>query len=155
MSWRRTCSIFKVSGKRNKQVRKIALYQTVQYFHDKKKYPVNWLCQFLHLSRAAYYKWLNRKPTQNDILNEKLLEKIKSIHDQYNGLFGSYRTKILIENELGIKINHKRIERLMSINNIHSIYRKKRKHKYRKVKPECAEENILNRKFESDNINKI
>lgn len=80
---------------------------------------------------------------------------IKEIHNQYNGLFGSYKIKILIENELGIRINHKRIERLMSVNNIRSTYRSKRKYKYRRIKSECVKENILNRNFEADNINKV
>ena len=84
-----------------------------------------------------------------------LVEKIKTIHKDYNGLFGSYKTRILLENELGVKLNHKRIERLMSIHNIQSTYRPKRKYKYKKSNPEYTEENILNRNFEPNTINEI
>lgn len=80
---------------------------------------------------------------------------IKKIHNDYNGLFGSYKTRILIENELGIKINRKRIERLMSINNIYSTHSPKRESKYKKIIPEYIKENILDRNFKPDNINEI
>ena len=89
------------------------------------------------------------------MFNEKLTEMIKNIHKDYNGLFGSYKTRIMIENELGVKINHKRIERLMSINNLYSTYRPKRKHKYKKATPEYTKENVLNRNFQANNINQI
>ena len=40
-------------------------------------------------------------------------------------------------------MNHKRIERLMSIHNIQSTYRPKRKYKYKKSNSEYTEDNIV------------
>lgn len=56
---------------------------------------------------------------------------------------------IKLNREHNLKVNHKRIFRLMRILNLKSVCRKKRKI-YVKSIPEITAENILNRKFESD-----
>ncbi len=37
-----------------------------------KKYPIEKLCQKLHIARSAYYKWLKRVPSQSQLVNEEL-----------------------------------------------------------------------------------
>ena len=41
------------------------------------------LCKMGHISRAAYYKWLNHKASDNDKLNQKLAERLEELHAQH------------------------------------------------------------------------
>ncbi|WP_182477257.1 helix-turn-helix domain-containing protein [Mammaliicoccus vitulinus] len=46
-----------------RKIRQKASYKTIKSLKD--TYPIVWLCQELEISRASYYKWMNRK-TPND-----------------------------------------------------------------------------------------
>lgn len=81
--------------------------------------------------------------------DQTILECILEIHKQYKGLYGAYRMMITVNYRLNKTYNHKRIERIMSINGIYSVFRKKKKRDYHKSKPEQTSENILNRDFTS------
>ena len=47
---------------------------------EEKKYPVQRLCEYLHLSRGAYYRWLKDPVSFSEKYNKEISEKIKSIH---------------------------------------------------------------------------
>ena len=49
------------------------------------------LCKMGHISRAAYYKWLNHKASDNDKLNQKLAERLEELHAQHPDM--GYRPK--------------------------------------------------------------
>ena len=40
---------------------------------------IAFMCKILGISRAAYYKWLNSKPTEKQLEDERILAKIKEI----------------------------------------------------------------------------
>lgn len=111
------------------------------------------MCSVFGISRSAYYKWLNRLPSLREVENQAILECILDIHTQYRGLYGSYRMMIIVNNRFNKRYNHKRIERIMSVNNIHSAFRKKKRSSYRKSTPEQTSENILNRDFSASKPN--
>lgn len=111
------------------------------------------MCSVFGISRSAYYKWLNRLPSLREVENQVILEYILDIHTQYRGLYGSYRMMIIVNNRFNKRYNHKRIERIMSVNNIHSAFRKKKRSSYRKSTPEQTSENILNRDFSASKPN--
>ncbi|MEY8002038.1 IS3 family transposase, partial [Clostridium sp. Mt-5] len=79
--------------------------------------------------------------------NKKLLEQIKDIHKKSNNVFGS--VKITREvNKLSKKpVNHKRVEHIMSKNNIKSKVAKKFKATTYSGHKLPVAENILNRNF--------
>lgn len=133
---------------------KLAIYLTIQEFHQTKNYSIEWMCRQFKISRAAYYKWLNKEPSQRDQENEIILELLKETHQVFKGLYGSYRLRMAIQPQLTFKVNHKRIERLMRVNNIQSVFRKKKKNNSNKtVKPEEVSENILSRDFNATQPN--
>lgn len=111
------------------------------------------MCSVFEISRSAYYKWLNRLPSSREIENQAILECILDIHTQYKGLYGSYRMMITVNRRLNKGYNHKRIERIMSVNDLHSVFRKKKRSTYRKSTPEQTSENILNRDFNASKPN--
>lgn len=111
------------------------------------------MCTLFKVSRSAYYKWFNRVPSSKEIENQVILECILDIHSQYKGLYGAYRMMITVNHRLNKTYNHKRIERIMSVNDLHSVFRKKKQTSYHKSKPEQTSENILNRDFNASKPN--
>ena len=101
------------------------------------------------IQRSSYYKWLNRKESDNEKLNKELLPMIKDAYEERHGILGYRQMTIKLNREHNLNVNHKRIHRLMHILNLKSVCRRKRKN-YIHSTPENTAENILNRKFETN-----
>ena len=102
--------------------------------------------------RSSFYKWLDRKPTEEEGINKKILAEIYAIHEEFNGIYGYRRMKININRRLGHQYNHKRIYRLMKFAGIEAVIRRKRK-PYVKSTPQHVAENTLNREFTAERPN--
>lgn len=124
-------------------------YIAVQYLNKTEKYPIEKLCSKLHISRSGYYKWMKRTPSQNQIVNEQLVEWIKEYYEDQDGILGYRQMTITINREKKTQFNKKRIRRLMQILHLKSVCRKA-KYNYIKSTPEVTAENVLNRKFTAD-----
>lgn len=111
------------------------------------------MCQILEISRSAYYKWLKHEPSERDLENRELLKIIEEIAKSNNQLYG-YRKMTMVINkkfeESEKKYNHKRIYRLMCINDLNSRYRSHHKSHWKKSEPQISAENILDRDFNAD-----
>lgn len=116
-------------------------------------YPIRELCNIAVIQRSSYYKWLNRKESNNEQLNKKLLHIIKGVYEEKNGILGYRQMTVKLNREHDFHVNNKRIYRLMRILNLKSVCRKKKKI-YIKSTPEIAAENILNREFYTDGFGK-
>ncbi len=133
-----------VSGVRNE-----VSYRAIQYINQTKGYPIEKLCESLHICRSAYYKWLKREPSQHQKTNEQLIEWIKELYGEQNGILGYRQMTITINRTYDVNYNKKRIYRLMQILHLKSVCRKK-KYNYIKSTPEVTAENVLNREFYAD-----
>lgn len=127
------------------------IYLTIKYLVEDKRYSVNMLCDIAQISRSAYYKWINRDKTKSDIKNEKILGIVKKLYNKDNFL-GYRQMAIILRRNYNMIINDKRVYRLMKIQGIQSIARKK-KRSFKKTTPEITAQNILNRKFMTNHIN--
>jgi putative transposase len=74
---------------------------------------------------------------------------ILEAYEERNGILGYRQMTIKLNREHNLKVNHKRIFRLMRILNLRSVCRRKRK-TYVKSAPEITAGNVLNREFRSD-----
>lgn len=110
------------------------------------------ICALIHLNRSAYYKWMNRTPSRSQQVNEQIVEWIKELYEEQNGILGYRQMTITLNREHGTQYNHKRIYRLMDILHLKSVCRKK-KYNYIKSTPEMTAENILNRDFYAEKPN--
>lgn len=134
-------------------------YKLIRKYHEEKKWEISTMCKILEISRAAYYKWLNRKPTENELININLLEKIKSIYNEHKGalgqrkMYGEINKPSEINQNGAIRFNHKRIARLMSVEGLYSQFRKSSGSTWKKSTPEETAENILNREFNAKKPN--
>lgn len=74
---------------------------------------------------------------------------ILEAYEERNGILGYRQMTIKLNRENDLRVNNKRIFRLMKILNLKSVCRRKRK-TYVKSVPEITAGNVLNREFESD-----
>ncbi|NKQ22535.1 IS3 family transposase, partial [Brevibacillus laterosporus] len=94
-----------------------------------KKYSITLLCKITKVSRSGFYKWLSREkhPISKQLVNEKLREMIIECHQEVKGIYGYLRIKVWLFRRYGIKVNHKRVYRIMKELGIQARIRKKRK----------------------------
>lgn len=133
-------------------VRHESEYETIQRLHTEKAYPTKNICNFLHVSRAGYYKWIKRSKSRRQIENERLTGIICDKYEKSNGALGYRRMTDDIIRDENINVNHKHVYRLMKIAGIKSVCRKKR-NTYIKSTPQVVAENVLNREFYADKPN--
>lgn len=107
----------------------------------------------MKLQRSSYYKWLNRKPSQRQLENEDLAEKIKEMDKEHNHTLGSRRMMVFINRKYNTSFNHKRIRRIMRVLGIYSVIRRTRHSCTVRSPKEQAAENILSRNFKADTYN--
>lgn len=103
------------------------------------------LCEWLEVSRAAYYKWLKRKPTPEELENERIAQWIIEYDEKYNHTLGYRRMCNYINRKHDKNYSKRRIHRLMMQLGIKSAIRVQR-HSCTKSAPTDAE-NILKRDF--------
>lgn len=105
------------------------------------------LCKLGKVSRAAYYKWLNRDISENEKENTKIAEIIESIHNESPDK-GYRRIKDELNRYHNININDKRVLRICRKKDIKSTIKYANNSCTRQAKnPQYIAENILNREF--------
>ena len=74
-------------------------------------------CELLEVSRAAFYEWLKCIPSKRCRADRMLLDKIRSVHEDSKGTYGSPRVHAQLRNN-GEVCGKNRIARLMQLNGI-------------------------------------
>lgn len=145
---RLSCGVPDLSG-----VRQASAYQSIKELHEENGWQINKLCSAAGVSRAGYYKWLNRTISQKQADDEKLARLITEIYQGQRDIPGYRQMKIILERRYGLKCNWKRIYRLMRVLGLRSVCRKKRRKHKKKTPAEYITENVLNREFSSGRQN--
>ncbi|KMY42801.1 integrase [Peribacillus loiseleuriae] len=115
------------------------------------------LCKIAGVSKSGYYKWLKRQdnPTDKELDDQSIVTKIIKCQQDpdINWSYGYPRVQTWLKKTYGLKVNHKRIYRLMKANGIQAKIREKKwKHFGRKEKY-VVSENDLNREFSATRPN--
>lgn len=118
------------------------------------RYPISLLCSVVGVSRSGYYQWLKRKqhPSDREQKNQPIKARILECYREVNGIYGYPRVKLWLYKKYGIRINHKRVYRLMKELGLQARIRKKRKYFGRK-EPAVMSDNQLNRDFTASHPN--
>ena len=121
----------------------------IKELHEKENDSIQWMCRKLGISRAAYYKWLNRPIPAKELEDIELAEKIREYHERYGGILGYRRMTIFLNRLEGTDYKPKRIRRLMRIIGVHSSIRRTRKCCTVSNKKDPKADNLLKRDFEA------
>ena len=88
-------------------------------------FPVRLMCRCLHVSSSGYYDWKDRPLSHRAQDNQRLLERIKKIHDGSDGVMGCPRIWQELRYE-GEPCGRNRVARLMHQQGLHGIPQRKR-----------------------------
>jgi len=105
------------------------------------------LCEYLHLSRGAYYRWLRNPVSFSEKYNKEISEKIKDIHEDHPDM-GYRRIRDELDKKHGIAVNDKRVLRICRKERIQSTIKWKPTSCTRSsADPAHIARNYLNRDF--------
>ena len=108
------------------------------------------LCEYLHLSRGAYYRWVKNPVSYSEKYNKEISEKIKDIHEAHPDM-GYRRIRDELDKKHGIAVNDKRVLRICRKERIQSTIKWKPKSCTRNSNdPAHIAKNYLNRDFHAD-----
>ena len=115
----------------------------------RQQYPIAGLLKLAKLPRSTFYYQL--KVLQAEDKHKQLKEQIQTVFNRHKGRYG-YRRVTAAVRQLGEKVNHKKVQRLMGSLGLKSLVRPKR---YQSFKGEVgqAAANELQRRFEAKALN--
>ena len=88
------------------------------------KLAVHTMCRVLRISASGYYDWLNRSPSKRSIDDAVMVQRIRAIHAESDATYGMPRVRAELLDQ-GVRISAKRVARLMRINAIRGISRRR------------------------------
>ena len=86
--------------------------------------PVHTMCCVLKVSASGYYDWLDRAPSKRAIADAVMVQRIRAIHAESDATYGMPRVRAELIDQ-GVKISAKRVARLMRLNAIRGISRRR------------------------------
>ena len=136
------------------RTRHTCVYSAIQELSSQHvDYSVKALCKLGKTTRAAYYKWLHRRPSQNDDMNQNLANLAKDIHEKHPDM-GYRRIRDKIEHDHGLHVNDKRILRICRKMKLQYVIKGRHNCCTRPATdPYYTAENVLERDFHADQYN--
>jgi transposase InsO family protein len=122
----------------------------VKILSEERIFPVWKLCDFLHITRSAYYRWLNHPKSNHELENERIAGEVEKIHKAHPDM-GYRRIRDELDRKHGIHSNDKRILRINRALHIQSTIKYRRHGCTRSAtSPEYIAKNYLKRQFHAD-----
>jgi transposase InsO family protein len=94
---------------------------------EKATWPIAFMCARLEVSKSGFYAWCGRPPSSRSLADQQLLGRIRAVHAESKGRYGSPR----VHRELsakGIHVSKHRIARLMRENGLRGRRRRRFRH---------------------------
>ena len=89
-------------------------------------HPVSLMCELLGVSESGYWAWCTRPPSDRELGDAWLTERIRQVHAASSGRYGSPRVHAMLARE-GIHVGEKRVARLMALAGLQGAHRRRRK----------------------------
>jgi transposase InsO family protein len=80
---------------------------------EKARTPVSVACELLGVSTSGFYAWASRAPSDRNLSDAWLVGKIKDVHRENRGVYGSRRVTAELRLGEGVVVSRKRVQRLM------------------------------------------
>ena len=114
---------------------------------------VSLMCELFEVSRSGFYEWATRAPSDRELTDAWLIEKIKEIHAENRGVYGSPRIHAELRIEQGINVGRKRVERLMVAAGISGLVTRKRGRTTVRVPGVRVADDLVKRQFRPEEPN--
>ena len=88
------------------------------------KHSIQAMCRVLQVCKSGYYDWVDRPSSQRALNNAVLVEKIRGIHAESDQTYGMPRVREELLDQ-GVVASRKRIARLMHLNGIRGVSRRR------------------------------
>jgi len=80
---------------------------------EKARTPVSVACELLGVSTSGFYAWAGRAPSNRELSDAWLIEKITAVHGENRGVYGSRRVTAELRLGEAVVVSRKRVQRLM------------------------------------------
>lgn len=128
-------------------------YEAIKDLHEGKNYLIKPMCEFVHVSKSAYYRWVKQPKSSQEIFNEQLGDLVRYIHEA-NSEKGYRGIRDVLVKEFGFHVNDKRILRICRELQIQSTVKHSANSITKNAKnPYHIAKNYLNRNFHADKPN--
>ena len=111
------------------------------------RYPITLLLKTAGLNRSGYYRWVTKKMIVSEKFKKdaQVVKYIKNLYIKHCGRYGVERMTAALSADYSIKLNHKKVYRLMSQNGYLSVIKMKKR--YKKPVDPHPKKNVLVRNF--------
>ena len=112
------------------------------------------MCRVLGVSRSGFYASRSRPPSEKKLVDQKLTQRILSIHSESRGTYGSPRVYAELREE-GFEVGRNRVARLMRKEGITARLKRRFRRTTDSAHDYPVAANKLDRKFETDAPNRV
>ena len=91
------------------------------------------LCDAMEVSRAGYYKWLNRKPTERDVRREEAVSLVTKVHEAHKS-HGYRWTAAFIRLNCSLRISDNFVYKIYRIYGLRAETKHRTKYRPRKIR---------------------
>ena len=117
---------------------------------EKARTPVSVACELLGVSTSGFYAWASRAPSDRDLSDAWLIEKIKHVHRENRGVYGSRRVTAELRLGEGVVVSRKRVQRLMRQSGVSGLTKLKRGRTTIRVPGVRVADDLVKRRFRPD-----
>lgn len=117
---------------------------------ERADHPISLMCRMLEVSSSGFYAWLSRPPSDRQLSDAWLLERIREIHQANRGVYGAPRVHAELRIAHGIRVGRKRVERLMRTHGLSGLIPKRRGRTTIRVPGVRVADDLVQRQFRPD-----
>ena len=121
---------------------------------EKATYPVTMLCRLVDVSRAGYYAWTQRGPSQRAQDDAALTDEIRTIHTTSRGTYGVPRVHARLRGQ-GRRVGRKRVARLMQAAGLRGCGRRRQVRTTVSDPQATPAPNLVARQFSVGDVNQL
>jgi len=119
---------------------------------EKACFPVAALCRLLGVTRQGYYAYARRLPSERRKGEEELRERLRALHAESRGTYGSPRLLAAVRAE-GLRVGKRRVERAMRSMGLFARLRRRFRVTTRANPAHPVVSNVLDRRFQASKPN--
>lgn len=117
---------------------------------ERASFPVSVMCETLGVSKSGFHAWERRAPSDRALSDAWLSSRIKEIHENARGVYGSRRVQAELRLGQDIVVSRKRIRRLMRQAGISGLVKVKKGRTTIRVPGVRVADDLVERKFRPD-----